>query len=191
MINLLGVVSASASSAQTNAAPTQSNPTSLSEVYADWTVSCRKAQTSTDDELTNCQMSQELRDKKSGQLILAFVLPAKPVNDGFNAVIVAPFGLNLEKGINLGVADSVDDNDKPLVGTGSPNSQAPFHTCLPAGCVARFKFDDVMFNALRKGMQAQLRMLSAESEKPIRMNVSLKGFTAAERRLRSLAKQFD
>ena len=179
-----GAINIESSSAQTTSTSTEGNPTSLREVYSDWTVSCRAKKTRVAGQLSNCQMSQELRDDKSGQLVLAFALPAIPIRDGVNAVMVAPFGLMLSKGIGLSVVQSAG---QPEIAS----AQAPFHTCLPAGCIARFKLNSAMIDAMRRSAEAQVKLASADKEQIVQVKISLNGFTAAERRLKALAAKFE
>ena len=89
----------SAAFAQSDESKQPEAPSSLQEVYQDWIVTCRTSAAKSDKPESLCQMAQELRDKKSGQLILSLVLPAKQLPDGANAVVVAPFGLDLSKGV--------------------------------------------------------------------------------------------
>ncbi len=176
--------------AQTTASVAEVKPSSLNEVYSDWKVSCQKSNANAEDSPSHCQMIQELRDKKSGQLIMAFALPGKTGKNGVNALIIAPFGLNLAEGVVVSVGESEaaakTANQSPPV-----KVKAPFHTCLPSGCLARFSLNKKMKNALKRGIEAQIKMVSADQNKPVHMNISLKGFTAAERRLRTLAAKFD
>ena len=190
-LSVSGLMGATHGGAQTKDDRANSGPTSLREVYTDWTVSCHNHPPQSRSRLSNCQMSQELRDKKSGQLVLAFALPSKPGKDGANAIVVAPFGLNLSKGIGLSVADTGAATAQTKAQLDTAKANAPFHTCLPAGCLARFTLNDTMINALRRGVEARVKMTSADEDKTVEMKISLKGFTAAERRLKSLAAQFD
>lgn len=44
----------------------QESPSSLREAYGDWSVSCRKVKGEEGVHNSSCQLTQELRDKKTG-----------------------------------------------------------------------------------------------------------------------------
>ena len=136
-------------------------------------------------------MSQELRDRNSGQLVLAFALPARPNPDSSDAVIIAPFGLDLSKGIQLTVMKKAGASGSEQTVQPGQQANAPFHTCLPSGCLAKFDLDGPMFSALRKGTEARISMTSIDEGQSVQLKISLNGFTAAERRMKTLAAQFD
>ncbi len=177
-------------SAQTTGTGAGAQPSSLSEIYSDWKVSCQKMGPKTENKPHVCQMMHKLQNRKSGKLIMAVVLPGNPGKDGVNALIIAPFGLNLAEGIVVSVGEA-NAEAKSAGLTAKIQARAPFHTCLPSGCVARFNLNRNMISALRKGNVAQVKMVSADQNKSVKVNISLKGFTAAERRLKALATNFD
>ena len=177
--------------AQSNPTKQSNQPSSLREVYSDWTVSCRQEGAQSGWDQASCQMSQELRDRKSGQLVLAMALPAKPSPDSTDAVIIAPFGLDLAKGIQFSVSSNPGKTGGEQVESTGPQISAPFHTCLPSGCLAKLHMDELMFKALRKGNEARVKMTSVDHGKHVQLTISLKGFTAAERRLKALVARFD
>ena len=186
----------SPSNAQSSGDEGDEGPASVQEVYHDWTVICRQRETKDAKSSSTCQMNQELRDKQSGQLILSLVVPAAPLPDGANAVLIAPFGLNLSEGVTLsllepkpaGVEESAADIAKRAR---DPKTHADFRTCLPAGCLVNFVLDNSMKKSLRGGDRALVTMMSADQNKAINVALSLRGFTAAERRLNALSKQFE
>ena len=60
------------------------------------------------------------------------------------------------------------------------SKQYPYSWCLDFGCVARFGFTSGEVASLKKGAKATLTIRAfAKSEEPIKLNLSLKGFTAA------------
>jgi invasion protein IalB len=182
--------------AQTSESDSTEGPSSLQEVYHDWTVTCRKSTPDAAKPTSLCQMNQELRDKNSGQLILSLVVPAKPLPDGANAVLIAPFGLNLSKGVTLSLlephlAGTTESATDLAAKVRDPKIHADFRTCLPAGCLANFALSNAMKKALRSGERALVTMMSADQDRAVNVSLSLRGFTAAERRLASLAAEFD
>ncbi|NRB31727.1 MAG: invasion associated locus B family protein [Rhizobiaceae bacterium] len=182
--------------AQTDSSEEADSPSSLQEVYQDWIVTCRKSDKEAETPESLCQMAQELRDKKSGQLIFSLVLPGKPLPNGANAVVVAPFGLDLSKGVTLSLLEPVpsDDADNESGFTAravDPTARAPFRTCVPSGCLSQFTLNTEMKEAFRARTRALVSMVSIDQNRTINVPLSLRGFTAAERRLSALAKQFD
>lgn len=63
----------------------------------------------------------------------------------------------------------------------------PFNTCLPTGCVANLRLDDDFSRAMRLGESATVVMTAVDQNQEIRVNISLKGYTAASQRLQTLA----
>lgn len=182
--------------AQSDTTNEADSPSSLQEVYQDWIVTCRKNDKEAETPESLCQMAQELRDKKSGQLIFSLVLPGKPLPSGANAVVVAPFGLDLSKGVTLSLLEQVpsDDADNETGFTArmvDPTTQAAFRTCVPSGCLSHITLDKDMKDAFRARSRALVSMVSIDPIRSINVPLSLRGFTAAERRLSALAKQFD
>ena len=152
----------------------------VTETFGDWTVSCRRqpARSETSGGNATCQMTQELHQSGTGQRALLFALPAKFARDGSNAVIVTPFGIDLAAGITVEV-------------DGVALTRAAFRTCLPVGCVVRPQLDAAMFDRLQNGQVATVVMTALEGSSPVRIDVSLAGFTAASKRLGELTQQFD
>lgn len=174
----------------------QAEPSQLREVYQDWTVTCHHDQPKQGDPVHNCQMSQELRSSQSGQLVMGIFLPAKPTADGSNALIVAPFGLALSKGMALTLLEPIENatqsgDSKPRYKAVEPSLKAEFRTCLPQGCLVSLNLDMAMKQAFRLGTRALVTMSSVDQHKPVSFTISLSGFTAAEQRLKALAVRFE
>lgn len=191
----LGLFTAPAT-AQSEEKSTPVGPSSLQEVYHDWIVTCRKGSDQPDSPASLCQMAQELRDKKTGQLILSLVLPAQQLPDGANAVVVAPFGLNLSEGVTLSMLEQYPSDDANNESGFSaraidPKIHAPFRTCLPSGCLSNFALNADMKKAMRAGNHALVSLISIDQNRTINVPLSLRGFTAAEQRLNALGKEFD
>lgn len=168
----------------------------MQEVYQDWIVTCRKSAENSEKPGSLCQMAQELRDKKSGQLILSLVLPAKQLPDGANAVVVAPFGLDLSKGVTLSMLEQIPSDDANsesgfTARATDPKTHAAFRTCVPSGCLSNFTLNTEMMEAFRAGTRALVSMVSIDQNRTINVPLSLRGFTAAERRLAAIRKEFD
>ncbi len=126
-------------------------------------------------------MSQELRNTDSGQRVLALALPAVAAPDGANALIVAPFGLKLVAGITVEI-------------DGTALVEAPFYTCLPVGCLVQLRLDSGQINRLGQGQTATVIMTAADAadgDDPVRLNISLDGFSEAYDRLTGAAPTND
>lgn len=168
------VAGAQKATAQT---PTQAGPkdgpTALSETYQDWVINCQTVGTTAGTATRLCQMSQELRQRDSNQLVLLISIAA-PVNAAApRATIIAPFGLDLSKGVGLVVGES-------------DIATVPFTTCLPAGCLAHMDLESATLDKLRTGETAQIVLQPRQSEEPLIVTISLAGFTAAWERLKAL-----
>lgn len=141
-----------------------------SETHGDWTVDCRTGQQGKD-----CAMSQALGDSQSGQRVLALELGSRSV-DRSEGMLLAPFGLRLAEGVQLTV-------DGTALG-----AKRSFVTCIPTGCLVPVTFDQTELSALRAGTVLEVSAIGADATQPIKLNVSLKGFTAAHNRTVELSQ---
>lgn len=148
-------------------------PSRVVETYSDWVVQC----IATDEDTASrvCEITQELREQKSGQRILAaFLRPVIEGNkDSASLTVIAPFGLQLSAGLRLSITEDV-----PLFNMG-------FQTCLPAGCIAIKDIGSEQVEALKAGKMAVVSVVDMGGQN-ININLSLTGFTAAWKRLKSL-----
>lgn len=129
--------------------------------FGDWEVRCAPAG-------NDCFMYQLAKD--AGQNPVAEVsilkLPAQAEATA-GVTIVTPLGTLLPPGIGL----QIDTGERRAY---------PFGWCSPVGCFARFGLDDTSLAALKRGKGAKLSVASVGApERPIVLDVSLKGFTAA------------
>jgi len=143
----------------------ETTPSSLMETYGDWIVRCMNA-----DEGRGriCEMTQELRQQSTGQRVL--VVSVGATEDGSDINIVAPFGLDLSKGLQISIADEV-------------LSHMWFWTCLPAGCVAQGPLEASLLERLKDGDTAMIHLTQTNAQ-GVDLGVSLAGFTAAWKRLK-------
>lgn len=146
-------------------------PTTLSETYDAWTVQCANAP---EGEQTRrvCQMAQELLQQESRQRVLLFAI-GKEGDESAQATLVTPFGLLLSEGIRVNLGEN-------------ELARGTYRTCLPAGCVVELTLPDTVIAELQAADEASVFM-TANSGQQVRADVSLKGFTAAYRRLVGLA----
>lgn len=145
-------------------------PTTLSETYDAWTVQCVNRNQGGQNQRT-CQMSQELLQQETRQRVLLFAI-GKQAEGAATATLVLPFGLLLSEGVQIQIAE------KEVV-------RGTYRTCLPAGCVAEINLSDAAIEELEAGESASV-MMTANSGQAVKTEVSLKGFSAAYRRLSEL-----
>lgn len=144
-------------------------PTSLTETYGDWVVRCVSPAATEGQPAPAriCEMTQELQQQQTGQRVLA--VSVQKAESGGRLTVVAPFGLLLSEGVKLSVGET------PVAALG-------FTTCLPAGCIAVSDLEAAALDTLKAGDQAVVEMTDTNAQ-PVKVNLSLKGFTAAWNRL--------
>ncbi|WP_052245205.1 invasion associated locus B family protein [Halocynthiibacter namhaensis] len=146
--------------AQVAQAPSSS---SLTETYGDWIVRCT-------DPGQICEMTQELRQQSTGQRVL--VISVAATEDGSDINVIAPFGLDLSKGLQISIEDEV-------------LAHMWFWTCLPAGCIAQGPLEATALERLKTGDTAMIHLTQTNTQ-GVDLGVSLAGFTAAWNRLKQL-----
>lgn len=133
-----------------------------------WNVRCLRVENGESDP---CEMHQLLRgpDGNATAEINLFLLDRNDVPAG--ATIVTPLETLLTQGLRL----SVD---------GGEGKVYPFQLCNRQGCVAQVGFTPAEIDAMKGGMQAQVTIRPAAApDTPVRLAVSLAGFTAAHEAL--------
>lgn len=156
-----------AACAQASAQSEQPDQKTVTERFKAWTVTCVEAETRV------CRMTQELVQQKSGQRLSALVVEERE-GQGPVLTVLTPFGLSLAQGIAL----SVDETELP---------KAQFLTCLPSGCVVPVPLDEAAQEKLRAGNRLTVVGVTASSNKPVRIEFSLQGSSAALARLKALS----
>ena len=155
-------------------------PSAFTATYGRWTVRC--AQTAGDgdgESVRRCAMEQRFlwRDDQSGQERVLLTVTLAAAKDGaMEATVLTPFGLLIEPGLRLRA-----DSGRETV--------LPFHTCLPAGCVARGTLDPKAVWSFRAGAVLHVEADPAGGGDPFRLEGSLDGFSAANTRLRAETKR--
>lgn len=153
-------------------------PSALSETYGDWVVQCAAVQGQPQGEAgeakNNCQMSQELRQGKTGQRALLVVLNRQGKDKTLSGTIIAPFGLNLQVGLSLLVKQDV-------------YIKSAYKTCLPQGCIAPIVANGQFEAALRENEKLIVAMTASDTGQPVRLDVSLQGFAQGLDRLTTLS----
>jgi invasion protein IalB len=157
----------SAASAQQQAAAVPDGPSSLREVYQDWSVAC-----SVQENVNNCSLSHD-QVQQNGQRLLAVEMQRR-ADGSATATLLLPFGILLDPG----VAPQIDDQ--------SPLPSLRFRTCLPTGCVAVFSIDPSTLGKMREGSVLKLNVTTA-AETQLTFPVSLRGLPAALDRMAALS----
>lgn len=130
----------------------------------DWTTRCIKTEQGSDP----CELYQLLRDGEGNSVAEMTVIPLTNGEVAAGATVVAPLETDLIQGLGFGV------------GTAEPSGY-PFNFCAPVGCVARLGFTEPEVSAMKRGSAATISLLpfGGDRENPVRLSVSLSGFTAA------------
>lgn len=170
-ILLLSAVMPAASHAQ------ETGPSALSETYGSWVVSCQSRGTDVEGETARqCQMSQNLTQQRSGQRILFVGITRNPEDGAATMSVVAPFGLDLSQGFALEVEETAV-------------LEAPFETCLPAGCIVNSPITMDQISRLAAQDIGTARMVSngQTPDNPLRIQFQMDGFLGAWNRLIDLS----
>ena len=112
-----------------------------------------------------CQIFQNIVVKDSRQPILNFAISFADDAKTAVGIFVMPLGIYLPPGLTL----QVDDGQI---------YEMAIEICGLKGCRVRFGFDENLMNLFKRGKAARITF-SGGDQKPIRIPVSLKGFTAA------------
>lgn len=139
----------------------------LQETYQDWRVACNAA-----DKAAACVISQD-QTQQNGQRLLAVEMQTRPDGSAV-ATLLLPFGIILDSGVTPNV------DDQP------PLKPVRFRTCLPTGCIALLPLDSATLTKLRVGSRLNLKV-TADPDKPLSFQVSLRGFSAALDRVAALS----
>jgi invasion protein IalB len=139
----------------------------VKEIYGDWGVICRMIQST-----KRCSAGHYQFDEK--QQALMFSIEIFPPQDGGYAVAVTmPFGLSLPDGIILKLDGQVFE-------------RGGFATCFLGGCLVPLKFTSANIETMKSAKTLTVDAKAYAGGNDARLSVSLKGFSAAIERLRSL-----
>lgn len=142
--------------------------TSLTETHDTWQLNCID-----ENAAVTCAITQAQINSESGQQFMAVELRPDGA-DGLSGALVLPFGLALSQGITLGI-----DAQETTVALG-------FSTCLPAGCLVPIGFAADSIEALGTASQLSITAIISDSEDPITLTISMKGFQSATTRMASV-----
>ncbi len=149
------------------AAPSTGDPAAdepreiVRDTFGDWQVRC----STLNDE---CFMYQLALDEQKNPVAEVSLLKLPQGGEAVaGATVVSPLGTLLTTGVAL----QVDSNQA---------HQYPFNWCSQVGCFARFGIAQDTINSLKRGKAGKLALVSvAAPNRPITLNLSLSGFTAA------------
>lgn len=132
--------------------------------HGDWTVRCIR----TEGEVDPCELYQLMSDQDDNAVAEITMIPLRNGNVAAGSTLIAPLETDLIQGLGFGV-----DN--------SEVRGYPFSFCAPVGCVSRMGFTAEELNAMKRGNKAVVTLLpfGADPEDPVRLDLSLTGFTAA------------
>ncbi|WEF23279.1 invasion associated locus B family protein [Paracoccus sp. S3-43] len=134
------------------------------ETHQDWTTRCIKAEQGKDP----CELYQLLKDGEGNSVAEMTLIPLRNGEVAAGATLIAPLETDLIQGLGF------------AVGTAEPRGY-PFNFCAPVGCVSRMGFTAAELDALKRGANATVTLLpfGGDRENPVRLTLSLSGFTAA------------
>lgn len=156
-----GETAAAEAPAESNGDP-QPGQSYIRESFGDWSMRCIK----TPDDQDPCELYQLLRDADGGAVAEASVVP---VEGEVQAIVtfVAPLETDLQQGLRM----QIDTN--PVVGY-------PFMVCAQIGCISRVGLNEAELGAYKRGNAGSITLqpFGVSPERAVKLNVSLKGFTA-------------
>lgn len=132
--------------------------------HGDWTIRCIRAGEGKDP----CEMYKLLTDEDDNAVAELTLIPLSNGNVAAGATLVAPLETDLIEGLGFQV-------------NGGEMRGYPFSFCAPVGCVSRLGFTEAELNSLKRGREAavQLMPFGGDPQNPVRLVMSLTGFTAA------------
>lgn len=146
----------------------------LRSTHADWTVRCIRTEEGRPDP---CELYQLMTDEDDNAVAEVTMIPLQNGEVAAGATLIAPLETDLMHGLGLGV-----DNAEPR--------GYPFSFCAPVGCISRMGFTPDELAAMKRGNRAVVTLLpfGADPEQPVRLDMSLSGFTAAFAEVEELAE---
>lgn len=162
---MIFILAGSGAGAQT----TSTGPSSLTETYQDWRVSC-----SGQDQARRCGFSQTLRQQNGQRVLTLELVPSK--DGGLTGTLLLPFGIELSRGITLGLDEA------------APGPALAVKTCLVAGCVVPFNISAAMAKGYRSSTKLKITTIASDSGNAVPFTLSLNGFAAAQDRATALLR---
>lgn len=139
------------------------------EKVEDWTVSCKPAKDPAKDK-ERCVMYMLMVEPENRRPVfkmqIGYLAAAKPPY----AMFVLPLGVKVGAGLQLRI-----DKTDPI--------NFPFEACSKDGCSAFLKLDDAVMKPLQGGKKVTFVFLNKQA-KPVGIDISLKGFSAALKKVK-------
>lgn len=144
----------------------------IKEEHGDWKVLCTIVG---EGKAPNCRLFQILEDINGGSVAeLSIIALSSKAQAEAGVNFVSPLGTLLTTQLSMRV-------DAGQV------KRYPFSWCETQGCVVRFGLTKAELSNLKKGNKAIMTIVAAAAPtKPLSLNVSLKGFTAAWKALKEM-----
>jgi invasion protein IalB len=117
-------------------------------------------------------MRQELFQQDGGQRVLSVAIRVDAATDEAALTMITPFGLDVTGQV------TIRDSDILI-------ADAPFATCVPAGCIVQAQLSADALAKMQAGEAATVSF-PTRGGASFDVEVSLRGFTAAFERLRGL-----
>ena len=132
--------------------------------HGDWTIRCIRADQGKDP----CEMYKLLTDEDENPVAELTMVPLSNGDVAAGATLVAPLETDLIDGLGF------------QVGSGEMRGY-PFSFCAPVGCIARLGFTTQELAGMKAGSTATVQLLpfGGDPDSPVRLGMSLAGFTAA------------
>lgn len=143
---------------------------SVTEAHQDWTVTCAIR-----DNRKECFFSQVLGRSQGRERVLTIELGA-PKDGQVKGTLFAPFGLRLDAGVNLHL------DEKEFAGN------LPFYMCVEQGCIVPLTFEPNAVKGLSGGTSVQFSAVNGATQEPLKIAISLAGFTSAMNRSTELER---
>lgn len=139
----------------------------------DWTTRCIRTNQSKDP----CELYQLMKDEQGNSVAELTLIPLTNGEVAAGATLVAPLETDLIQGLGFGI-----DNGEPR--------GYPFSFCAPVGCVSRLGFTEAELGALKRGGAATVSLspFGSDAEEPVKLRLSLAGFTKAFDELKTYAE---
>ena len=137
------------------------------QAFKDWTVRCQDA-----EQGGRCLMSQLLTNRESDEPVLLIEVGYLQEGPQPMAQITVPHGVLLPAGVLLRVDESEE------------TGRMPYTVCDKVGCKAIARLEDKVLDAMRGGRE-MVAVLTSPSGDTASMTISLDGFTAALKSLKS------
>ncbi|MEM1362530.1 MAG: invasion associated locus B family protein [Pseudomonadota bacterium] len=132
-------------------------------VYGDWTLTCVK----TGQPAEPCRLSQFLQDQTGGTVARIEIFPTNEASIVAGAAVLAPLGTLLPRGVRIAFSEEAV-------------KMYPFLVCNQESCIAEFGLLSNEVDEMKAGSSLEVVVVAAAApDAPVRLTLSLSGFTAA------------